>query len=693
MPCDPSGINVNAPAGPPFPAFPGFPSPLSVNIDPIFGFEIPDWFPPDLLAMVNQVFALIGGGTLRGDVGEWTVSVRSFIMSILAQLSPYLSLYNFIQPIFAMIQCIIDVLCAIPNVFAVIRALRRLFKECFPAFISIFPQFAILAIIIALMLLLLALILYILEQLLLLILQILANLAILVNAATFESTAAVAAAIRKLAYILCIFEQLFAIFVFLGAIMAVIKALAGLGIDASCFGGDSNTAASPCCEDSVCPPFLKQADEAFEASTGRLVYFFARYDPLLPFVETREETWQFVDPVTREFEIRDIITPIDGSIYWPDPNIFTASSALKRVPYILNFTAVVDPTQYNQVDAGGPRRFEFRDVIVSHRPYIGVRNYQNDLEPPNTGTVRLTGGEVYEEDGSRYVLDDGSPATLTNFIHLPEQGGADQPSDIRQFDDLEYRLRFNYEALASYGLITVGCSPDIRSETNVTNQIREAGAFALGDLPDIAGAQECMQNALSDFRKDISVETTALFQATTEACLEDLRVQVISTYEKALDGAVTSGIQAGSGSTIAVDPDLQFVGLPIAVTVTLLDANGVNVGLGIPDEVIPNVLSDLKLEPDLGAIGPVTYDGYTGAFTADLTSDVAGDGLIGGSYDGYVFAERINGDDPDATTEIVPLLIPFTFVDRAQGGAGDGRTPRRGIDDVPALSGGGRGTD
>src|SRR5690606_32308970 len=125
--------------------------------------------------------------------------------------APFLGLYNFIQALLNMVFCIIEVLCARNNPSALIRALRKLFKQCIPPFLNLMPWLALLAMIIALILLLLALIAYLIQQILNFFDQIRKNLEILSNAIQVGDYDSILAAGKKIAYILCLIEQLFAI--------------------------------------------------------------------------------------------------------------------------------------------------------------------------------------------------------------------------------------------------------------------------------------------------------------------------------------------------------------------------------------------------------------------------------------------------------------------------------------------------
>src|SRR5690606_38206939 len=126
--------------------------------------SIPEGIPDDILGLLQDIYALIPGGKLVPNADDTFRNVLDAVASIMNQLGPYLSIYNFFQALLNMIMCIIDVLCSLT-----VRApfaLRRLFKRCLPDFLNLFPPFALIAMILALILLLLALIEYLIQLIL-----------------------------------------------------------------------------------------------------------------------------------------------------------------------------------------------------------------------------------------------------------------------------------------------------------------------------------------------------------------------------------------------------------------------------------------------------------------------------------------------------------------------------------------------
>jgi len=50
-----------------------------------------------------------------------------------------------------------------------------------------------------------------------------------------------------------------------------------------------------------------------------------------------------------------------------------------------------------------------------------------------------------------------------------------------------------------------------------------------GILPNVTGAQQCVLDALTAFRNNVSLESAAEFQSTVETCLGDLKDQTLAT--------------------------------------------------------------------------------------------------------------------------------------------------------------------
>jgi len=666
MPCDPGANTLNPLALGPPPAVPGFGLPFGPIQIPFPDVQLPDGIPEDLLQLIEDFLTNFPGGPFRPNFDNFAKDVLDALASLFNQLAPYLGLYRFLQALLNIILCIIDILCAATNPFSMLRALRRLFKRCLPDFLNLFPWLALIAMIIALLLLLLALIQYLIEQIIALIQDIIENLLLLSEAVLFDDSERQLAAARKIAQVLCIIEQLFAILIAFQAILAIISALADLGGRTVC-GKQGSTGGDDfeCCPDDVCPPFIFNNPDGLTGTLGQLVYYreIDNNVSLLPvgieLPPIRNESWQFFDAETQTYNFSDIITKIDDNIFWPEGQTYDADATVKRIPYILDMRLTVDPATFNLPDpVGGSREFFIKDVVVIRKPTLTVTDYDGTTTPETNGVLRLEGGLVYESDETTPFDVGGSQATLNDFIHLTSGIGLPSSDDGYVISNISYTLRINHPVLIQEALITMGCDPDLQIETTALNSTLEITSVLsrIGELPDVAGTVDCLNDTIASIRSDVSPTNVATQSANLQTCLNDLREQTLTTYEN----AVTAGTNVYS-STIELDTDVQFINNPINVKVTLKDAGGTTLSFRVPNDVENSLSSKIVGDPSLGTITNFAFDGYE-SFVAELTSPTPGDGYLGVSFDNQVFSSIINRDNDDLPTTIIENKVPYTFV-------------------------------
>lgn len=682
-PCTPSSNNLNPPVFPPVPV-PGFGIPTSPIQTPLPSFNLPASLLEDFTDLVGQLGALFPSGLFKPNPDFGMKNVLDFISNLFTQLAPFLSFYNFIMSALNMINCVIEILCAIPNPFAIAEKLKKLFTQCLPPFLSLFPPFALPAMIISLLLLILALILYMIETITGIISNIISNLTLLANATTLNDANAVLAAANKIASLLCTIQNVLAIFVAIGAIMAVIKSLAAIAGSVLCSEDDQDG----CCPPDLCPEFVKTTPNGIVVTTGKMVYYkqvgadVASILSLAPEVAAmfniapiRRETWQVTEIGSNAtFPVSLIITPVNDNIFWPDPLEFDSELSLKKACYTVDVTIEVDPNQFGIVDNQGLRTFIIKDCVVVRKPYLGLKNFDNSTDDTFTqGTLNIEGGLVYESDGTTPFIVGVEHATINTFIHEDDSSSSFLPiSDDSISFDISFTWKPNAPGLAGYNLTTVGCIPEVNIEKAVQNAVIVAeGLSAVVDklpvtpsgtlvpssgdfLPNISGTQACLNSALEAFRQDVSIENAAVFQASIEACLGDLQTQTLATLCAALNSSISQ-----FKSSFDVEPDLQFVTRPIKITAILRDANGTNVGTGIPSTCAEDLASKLTASATFGTVSGFAYDGSS-AFIADLSSNLAGTGILTLSFDGKTFNKitTING-----ASSIAEQAAAYEFID------------------------------
>jgi hypothetical protein len=303
----------------------------------------------------------------------------------------------------------------------------------------------------------------------------------------------------------------------------------------------------------------------------------------------------------------------------------------------------------------------------------------------------LEGGLVFEEDGTTPYNVSGEQATLNTFIHDPFTVADALPSfdDGYTFENVSFTWKPVHGALAGHSLITAGCQPTVSIERAVQNaRINADGIDAvfdvlddapdgelvpsIGKLPNVIGAQQCVQTALDEFRTNITIATAAKFQATMETCLNDLADQTTAVFCDAFIAAVSQ-----FASTFSIDTDVQFTTRPIIITAVLRDAGGTNIATNVPEGCLDNILDKLVAQVTFGTAARFEYDQPNAQFTSELTSDTAGAGEVQIIFDGNVFSTLNQNLDFETASTITEDILPYTFVDAVEE-----EEPRRDVTDT-----------
>jgi len=685
-------MDVTAPPPPNIPGIGSLFAPVQV---PIPEFDLPTDLLQDLLALMEQLGALFPSGLFKANPDLAMKNVLDFIANILSQLAPFLSFYNFIMALLNLIVCIIEVLCAIPNPFAVAAKLKKLFAECLPPFLNLFPWLALLAMILSLLLLILALILYIVEQVLAIIAAIIRNIAIFVSVAQIQDAESVIAATEKIAMLLCSIENLMALFLGIAAILAVIKALAAFAGGGICDEDDSEG----CCPSEICPAFIRDNFE-ITSTTGEFVYhprisLDVTGIPSIPaalasamasqMAPLREERWQLFDasttapdePISLIITPPVVTTPFYGSqIFYPD-QVYDATTPPTRAPYTVDMRMLIDPGVFHPTDIDGYRYMRINDCIVVRKPYVGEIAFNSLTVDNGTGTFNLEGGVVFEDDGvtpfevestvgSLTVM---SQANLNEFIFLDPISSSVLPTseDGYRISDVEFTWKPVHPTLAANNLITVGCFPQVALEKRVINGIilSEGTASILARLPaigdlgdDVTATVQCVQDAVGKFRAGVNETTAATFQAEVETCLNDLSAKITDVYCDSLIEGVSQ-----YQSSFSFDIDVQFTTAVITLTFVMRDAGGTIISNNIPAECLDDIIDKLKATVTFGEVSDFVYDSSNGVFTAKIGSDSGGDGEAQVFFDNQVVSVLTTSVDFDTPSSVAEVSLPYTFVD------------------------------
>lgn len=503
------------------------------------------------------------------------------------------------------------------------------------------------------------------------------------------------------------------------AIFAIIEALAQFGGNFGCFRSGNDDAA--CCGDDVCPPFISNNPNGIVGAQGRLIYY-RQIDDLTqtrnPMFDKmfgvnsntlRQESWQFVnDDPDQLYPFRDIITPLtdtttqrgsvgggsrslsedyaEGDIFWPEGQKFDKNTPLRKAPYNVNITLNdFDFSLFDNDVTGDVRDIIVKNAIVSSKPYVGIYDESVSLNHNDNefGTLNIVGGLVYEADGTTPINDsNGNQLTLETLIHRDPIDSALLPvvNDGYYVEDVDFTLNINHASLINFNLTVLGCIPDIAIETAALSERVNFDPiiFRVGAMPNIAEAQACVADSISRLRNDVTVENVQKAQAEIVACLESLTQQA----EDTLCRAFFAGADPYS-STFEINKDLQFVGVPIEVTVVMKDRSGLDISKNLPESCIPSILDALDGTVTLGTLSDFTYDTATSQFKAQIYSNVAGNGELRVSFQGEVFKEVVDGGE-DVDTVVQERFLPYTFVGQSSTGtsAAEGGDVRRDATDV-----------
>lgn len=650
-PCSP--VSFPSPSGPTGPAIPPYGVPFTL---PNPNIPFPDGFPEDLLDLLNKLQMLIPPGALKPALNpNFGKDVFDGIMKLLDQFMPFLMLYKFFLPILRLIICIIEVLCALMNPFALISALNRLFTQCIPEFLNLFPIFALILMIISLLLLLLALIIYIIQQILKLIRAILRNLNALIKAFQLANATVVINVAKKLGALLCIFQNLFVLLSLFGIIIQIIKDILSLLFSIPPCEGGGPGSTDGCCAATYCPTIVQGE---YKRQTGILKYLpqvtFQTSLGLLPGsffnVDVRTESWQIYDTAqTQEQEFWNIVNAFDVSptiqpkpVYFPTDAVYNATTPPRQAAYTMDLRLYYNPVNWGRV--GNPQFIRFKDCIVVAAPTQTVKNYDNGNSAINSGVFNLVGGKGFLDDGTTVLtgfapngIDPiGDQATLENFLHTaPRTNGQLNSTDGYFFLDMEYTFKPNHAVLLQKNLINARCMPEIANTAAfMSNVMFSQVGFQAADLadavngrnghvfPDPNAAVECLLTATANLRSNMTFEGVAEFQATCDTCLNKLTEDA----NAAIKDIIGIGFSPCK-STFSVNPSTQFTTEPITVTVNLNENNGLPLTGGLPTDIAASLADNIKGTVTFGTISRFTYDGYQ-AFNAILTHDQPGDGEI-----------------------------------------------------------------
>lgn len=702
MPCSPSDLTVTVPNQPSAPAIPGFGSPFAPKL-PSFNLPFPSGFPEDLLGLLDSLQFILPSGIMKpGIFPNFTKDIFDGIMSLLDKFFPFLMLYKFFLPVLDLIICIIEVLCALLNPFKLPGKIRRLFRQCIPAFLSLFPIFALIVMLLSLLFLLLALVEYIISEIIKLINLLLKNIKTIVKALSKADQPTILGVIQKIGMIICAFQNLFVVLSIFKIIIDLIKDMVALAFSIPpCDDGNSINADEGCCTPDVCPQFIRN-NETIIRTTGKLQYFKRiSQDAGLSSVlsglpagfltsDLRKESWQFYDDSASIQEALINIThaydlPVgDDTVFFPTDATYTETTPPKQVPYTVDMKLFYNPTNWGRIDAKGPRFIKINNCIVKFAPSTTFTNFNNSTSAIANGVLILTGGTAIEFDTGEQIFINNFPANLESFVHMDPIINTSPTfppvfNDGYTYNNIEYTFHINHEVLLQKALITLGCLPLVALDRTFINTTFAGNAglnlTLLRDLlnrsngnvfPDTEAAQNCLETAVAALRSNISEEGVAEFQARTSICLNQLKD----------DTSIAIGTLLGLGynpskSKFTLTPIVQFTTDKIEVKVNINETNGLSLISSLPDSLTSDIINRIVPTFNFGNLSSFRYDGIN-AFIADLTSDTTGTGTMKMSFDNKAFTTINIPTNLSINPTIDIQSVDYRFIFAPAGNTGSG---------------------
>lgn len=695
--CDPLNKQYDVPILPPIPGLDGFTADLNF---PTLNIDLPEGIPEDLLDWIRRLkFNLPGGGFLEGILRSLQDTIAEIIARLLQGLNMFLSIYNFIMAVIEIIICIINVLTAFKSVRKMIKRIKCLVRKCFPIFVRIvMPFFALLALLLNLLALLLALIEYIIALIKRLIEQLLRNIRRLKEVLKDGNSNSALAIISKVADLLCLFEHIFVLLNIIELIINLISSKISKNFKV-CNGGSSSQ--SILTADDLCATFLQQPNVEvsenpetwklrMKGDAGTIYYCNEVYGIPFSFFPAgslsklrNESVYIKDDSLVEALRFNNIIKykPINENRYFPMfpfESTITANTEHDMIPYFVDLFVNADPDGY------GSRDIKIEDAVVilpTTKALLGITASIPKYTTDTYGYLSLSGGET---------VNDASGYNGYTIEELFADDSGLQPSSngngsTAQYSNITYQVKCNYESLVEYGLITIGCLPSMQQEYDHFDEVYEKPLRnnISVDLPDVGGAISNMQQCIATFISGINKETIDTFDSCMNEILVNLSNQANTAYCQLLDDSIDL-----YNIRVTVAPDLQFVTLPIEVSLAPLSDDNRTFdelvgGFGSSVDIDGCISNNFTAEVSLGTISDFIYDGY-GNFTAQIISDIAGDGYVDLYYKGEQIPTVITPTNVDSEPQVVYNPIEYTFVGLFADGYAEGvfPAPRRDEGDV-----------
>lgn len=531
-----------------------------------------------------------------GNPGMGTV-----ISSLLTIISPIITAYLFLLPIFEVIKGIIEVLCCLMNPFCVGPAIGRLFEKYIPALLSMLPPIAGMILIKSTIKLLIAIIFFILTELVPPIQLIITLIECIVVAVEDNNEEKAKACKEKLLAVVIQLLNKLGVFAIFKPILDIVFSILGLfgGIPCETGGGgfgiglavmfdtapfDLTKPDTYCCTDQQCPP------EIANPPTGQGL--------LIPtFFGDAPDGWSWM------------LIPITGHQNIP-----------KLIPYLQDFKSQLDPQLDEEIDEARPigathDAAHFRLRILGRRGEKFCKTSISDPEPIGSIVVpiaRISGYNVI----------------ITNRVLYPWAGIVD------------YCVEPNYEQLIGHNILAVSCHPAVIAAKEVTEaQYSELlSAPAIKRIPELDGLQEEYTIFTEDLTSDVFSIRARLDKDLPDYSLDDIppieeiqnrMISKLIAFSEKLKGYLNIIVSRMSDkviTTFSVDKHIAQAGGvdKVIVSVVPRDAAGTPIMRNMPQDTVFSV----EFFTDFGIIQNQVLDTSTGSYNAELISAFPGDANV-----------------------------------------------------------------
>lgn len=739
MVCNPQDLNVTVPTGPSF-GIPGFGKPLAIDLPTNL---FPEGFPEDILEIFDKISLLLPSGILKPNLNiKFQKDIFDGILNLLNKFFPFLLLYKFFLPMLNLIVCIIEVLCAFPRPFKMRKAVKKLFRNCLPDFLRMFPIFALIAMIMSLLYLLLQIINYIIQKIKNLIDALRKNIQMLKKAFADGNAQSIKGAINKISSLLCLFQQLLIIFAIFNFIFSAIKEILNLSFKIPpCKSGNSSDA-SDCCTTDVCPAFILNGD--YTRVTGTLQYISTvKVEAAPPFTGVFDQTqrfssYSFLDASQAQEEkfsnIYDAfdVTESPKPVFFPTDKVYSATSDTRQVPYLVDIELFYDPSDYNRIFPavdGYARTIKIKNCIVTQTPTTSLINQNGSTSVIPNGVISIAGGLAYESNGvtpitgydSTGIVKTSSQATLETLL-FKSTVTLPAPADLSIIDyapvihsNVTYTFKINEDVLTEQNVVILNCDREFDAERTIlfSNLFDNIGPklALVNDLlantangttanpgnsdgfvgfdgtalpedqnrfPDMADALNFFQVSIANLRDNFNDDTLTDFDNNTSAYLNNMIGSVGNSINELVGIAFDP-----NNSDFTLDPEIQFTTDTIKVSVVLKDSNNVNILNGLDATTANDIALRLSADASLGDVTSFTFDGSQ-SFVGYISSDNDGDGYISMRFDNTYFIDFVIPDDPDVLPSSSIKKLPYTFI-KTKANLGNNSEVRRDDQDVSQV--------